>query len=345
MRIQNGPVAFTTAHRQVESLRTETSVRAWIGAAPAAADRALSSSSPPAATYRPSIPRGPANSSTPSEEVTEDPRTLMTRLLIEALTGEKIRLLEPRDLTSSGTPAEISAKQAGAPDQPPTARGWGVDLRSTEVRQEAEETTVAAAGTVTTADGRELAVSVELRMAREYREETQTRVQFGDAARAQDPLVVNFGGGGASLELLRFVFDLDADGKGEQVPLLAPGSGLLALDRNGNGTIDDGTELFGPRSGNGYADLAALDGDRNGWIDEGDAVFGELRVWIHDPAGREGLLALGELGIGALSLAHAESPFALKGTGNDLQGQVRATGIYLREDGSAGTTQQVDLVV
>ncbi|MBI5015563.1 MAG: VCBS repeat-containing protein [Deltaproteobacteria bacterium] len=344
MRIQNGPVAFTTAHRQVESLRTKTSVRAWIGAAPAAAVRTSPSSFPPAPTYRPPPARDSGSSPAPPQEVNEDTRTLLTRLLIEALTGKKIRLLDPHDLTSE-KPAEASASQERAPDGPPAARGWGVDLRTTEVRQEAEETTVAAAGAVTTADGRELAVSVELRMAREYRAETQTQVQLGDAARAQDPLVVNFGAGGASLEPLRFTFDLDADGESEQVPLLAPGSGLLALDRNGNGTIDDGIELFGPRSGDGYADLAALDGDRNGWIDEGDAVFGELRVWIHEPDGRESLLSLGELSIGALSLAHAESPFALKSTGNDLQGQVRATGIYLREDGSAGTTQQVDLVV
>lgn len=271
---------------------------------------------------------------------------MLARLMIEALTGRKIRLLSSPDPQSSREPPQLPAVGQAAPSstQTPAVQGWGVDIRTTEVQQEAERTVVAAEGIVRTADGREIAVSVELSMARERREETQTRLQLGDAARVQDPLVVNFGDGGVQLEPLRFAFDLNADGRDETVPLLGAGSGFLALDRNANGTIDDGRELFGPHSGDGYAELADLDGDGNGWIDEGDAAYGELRIWVRDASGAHSLLGLADRGVGALSLAHAESPFALKDAAHDLQGQVRATGIYLREDGSAGTTQQVDLV-
>ena len=66
------------------------------------------------------------------------------------------------------------------------------------------------------------------------------------------------------------------------------------LDRNGNGTIDDGTELFGdvtaqpdPPAGekkNGFRALAEYDmtsngGNGNGQIDSGDSVFASLRLW------------------------------------------------------------------
>ena len=49
------------------------------------------------------------------------------------------------------------------------------------------------------------------------------------------------------------------------------------FDRNGNGKADNGSELFGVASGNGFADLRRLDEDRNGWIDESDAAFDRLQ--------------------------------------------------------------------
>ena len=46
-----------------------------------------------------------------------------------------------------------------------------------------------------------------------------------------------------------FKFDLDADGREDEISMLGKGSGFLALDKNGNGKIDDGSELFGTKSG------------------------------------------------------------------------------------------------
>jgi hypothetical protein len=57
------------------------------------------------------------------------------------------------------------------------------------------------------------------------------------------------------------------------------------------------------------------------------------------------LRRLGELGIGALALAHAATPFALRGDGNSDLGLVKSTGLYLREDGGAGSFQEIDLTV
>ena len=87
-----------------------------------------------------------------------------------------------------------------------------------------------------------------------------------------DPLVFNFEGNTADITDQKFMFDLDCDGKEEEISSLGKGSGFLALDKNGDGIVNDGTELFGTKSGDGFADLAEYDEDGNGWIDEDDGT-------------------------------------------------------------------------
>lgn len=148
----------------------------------------------------------------------------------------------------------------------------------------------------------------------------------------------------AQLQDLRFAFDLDGDGHTEQVPLLAGQRAYLALDGNRNQRIDDGRELFGPATGNGYSELAEHDEDGNGWIDANDTVYGELRLWTPEAEGPGHLRTLQEAGVGALALAAADTPFSLRTADNRTLGAVRATSVYLREDGGVGSTQQIDLV-
>lgn len=88
------------------------------------------------------------------------------------------------------------------------------------------------------------------------------------------------------------MFDLDCDGKEEEISSLGKGSGFLALDKNGDGIINDGTELFGTKSGDGFADLAEYDEDGNGWIDEDDGIFSQLRIWTKNEKERMSLFPL-----------------------------------------------------
>jgi hypothetical protein len=82
---------------------------------------------------------------------------------------------------------------------------------------------------------------------------------------------------------------------------VGPGDGLLALDRNGDGVINDGSELFGSATkladgataGNGYVALAAMDSNHDGKISALDGGFGDLRVWVD--ANADGVSQAGEL--------------------------------------------------
>ncbi|MEY2632655.1 MAG: hypothetical protein RIR00_1309 [Pseudomonadota bacterium] len=206
-------------------------------------------------------------------------------------------------------------------------------------RQEWENTEVTARGHVHTADGKDLVFNLELTMTRMSRSEDLAAGISG--ADLRDPLVINFNGPARLLAGQSMSFDLDGNGQLENIPLLAAGHAFLAFDRNGDNRISNGGELFGTRSGNGFADLAAWDSDHNGWIDSGDRDFSRLALWFPDPHGGR-LQSLGEAGVGAISVAAIASPFQLQEQGR-LRGEVSQTGLWLAENGEAHSVQQVDL--
>lgn len=157
-----------------------------------------------------------------------------------------------------------------------------------------------------------------------------------------DPLVLNFDGELPDLDSKTFSFDIDCDGEEDQISMLKKGSGLLALDKNENGKVDDGTELFGPLNGNGFADLKRYDSDGNDWIDENDPIFNKLRIWMKSD-GEDRLVSLGEKGVGAIYLGNSKGQFELKNSDtNQAMGRIRGNGLFLNEDGTSGFMSQID---
>ncbi|MBX9721473.1 MAG: hypothetical protein K2X81_08780, partial [Candidatus Obscuribacterales bacterium] len=139
------------------------------------------------------------------------------------------------------------------------------------------------------------------------------------------------------------VFDIGATGIPVKTAWVAPSDGLLVLDRNGNGSIDDGTELFGNLtplvSGglakNGFAALAQYDENADGKIDSSDSVFGQLRILT----GNGQLYTLTQEGISSLSLSNTNTGVA------DTNGNVQLQlGSYTRTDGSVGSMADYNLV-
>ncbi len=197
-------------------------------------------------------------------------------------------------------------------------------------------------GTVVTADGREIKFGLNVEMSRSFTEYNELSYVESYPQILTDPLVINLDSNPTTVSDQTFFFDLDCDGKKEEIAQLNSGSGYLALDKNNDGIINDGSELFGPNTGNGFKELAAYDSDGNGWIDEADEIYSKLKVWVRDSDGKERLLSLKEADVGAIYLGSSKTEFSLKDDEQKLVGQVRSTGIYLHENGEAGSIQQVD---
>lgn len=141
-------------------------------------------------------------------------------------------------------------------------------------------------------------------------ESTQIEIAQGGEANASDPIVLDLNGDGIDLTSVQdgVDFDLTADGRKERIATVAGGDGFLVLDRNGNGTIDNGSELFGDQNGaaNGFEELRKFDSNRDGVIDSKDDVFDRLQVFVDrnlDGLSQSGeLYTLAALGIESISL-------------------------------------------
>ncbi len=207
---------------------------------------------------------------------------------------------------------------------------------------EQETTSFSTVGTVRTADGREIKFNVDIGMSREFQQTFQTDLQLA-AVSMCDPLVINLDTDVAEFSDQKFYFDLDADGELDEISQLDARSGYLALDKNGDGVINDGSELFGTKSGDGFADLAMYDEDGNGWIDENDPIWSKLKIWCKDENGNDVLYRLADKGVGAICLQKAATDFTLKGATGQTTGAIRSTGVFLYENGNVGTIQHVDV--
>ncbi len=215
---------------------------------------------------------------------------------------------------------------------------------------EQEDTSFSTVGTVRTKDGREINFNVNVNMSRrceEYYREELNVAQFA----LYDPLVINLNTDVTELSDQTFYFDLDADGEEEEISMLK-GSGYLALDKNGDGVINDGSELFGTKNGDGFADLARYDEDGNGWIDENDSIWSKLKIWCKDENGNDVLYKLSDKGVGAICLENVSTDFTMQGerkaqdgtmNANATNAVIRKTGIFLYENGNVGTVQHVDM--
>lgn len=219
---------------------------------------------------------------------------------------------------------------------------WTVRTRYSSTYEEKESTSFSTTGTVKTADGRELSFNLDMSMSRRYMEEHSIEFVSSFNTILTDPLVINLGSNPVSVSDQTFQFDIDGDGKDETIAQMNSESGFLALDKNGDGIINDGSELFGTKSGNGFSDLEEYDSDENGWIDENDEVYSQLKVWVKDENGNDKLLSLKEADVGAIYLGSAKTTFHVTDDDNELKAKVRSSGVYLHEDGSAGSIQQVD---
>ncbi|NLI75228.1 MAG: hypothetical protein GX442_02150 [Candidatus Riflebacteria bacterium] len=177
---------------------------------------------------------------------------------------------------------------------------------------------------------RELSISVE---------KVQSRLEIRAARmRKIDPLVLDLDGNGYELTEAGegASFDIDGDGTTDRTGWVAGGDALLALDRNGNGTIDNGKELFGDQNGaaNGFLELAKYDQNGDQKIDKNDNVYKALKLYRDlngDGTIQKGEVStLSQMGIAAIELRFIRSLGETKGNSLLLEASFR------REDGTTG---------
>ncbi len=250
-----------------------------------------------------------------------------------AILGRPIRV---RQSTRVGALAANlgSADRLAAP-QPFNASIFGV-----AITQETAFIDFRSNGSITTGDGRKIEFAMNLSMAR-----TSTTVSMAQSGIPWliDPVVLSFADGLDSLDQSSFLFDLDGDGMEEEISGLRAGSGFLALDHNADGVINDGLELFGPRTGSGFGELSNYDDDTNGWLDASDPVFDQLLVWMNPGGNNERLVSLREAGVGALSLSALSTDFVMKNGDGTVMGELARAGLFFMENGEVRSMQEIDL--
>ena len=176
-----------------------------------------------------------------------------------------------------------------------------------------------------------------------------TQKAQADQDRRIDPLVFDLDGDGIttiSIDESNTFFDLDNSGFAERTSWIGQGEGLLAYDRNGDGIINGGNELFGDRTlmkdgktlaPSGFAALAEYDDNKDGKIDNNDAIYTLLRIW-QDSDG-DGITSAGELKqlveLGIVSIGLSYSNTGVTDSANNVQ--VR-TGTFTLADGSSRLT-------
>ncbi|BBB67688.1 hypothetical protein UNDYM_3435 [Undibacterium sp. YM2] len=185
-----------------------------------------------------------------------------------------------------------------------------------------------------------------------------TGKHFNDAIkwqRRRDPLTIDLNGNGLDTTGVSLtnpiLFDHDGDGIKTGTGWILPDDGFLALDRNDNGTIDTGAELFGDstplygggKAQDGFAALADQDSNHDGKVDKLDANWDKLRVWRdlnQDGVSQKNeLFTLDQVGISSFSVAKtANSVFLANGN------QIADLGSYTRADGTRGTVGEAGQV-
>lgn len=336
MKIANYALTLQSDHSRAQQSSVTENLRMWVDVPPrrsASAEVQLSLAS------QQKLANAAAKVDDASQAVANDPKSQLLMLLIEKMTGRKVQVFNLSELNASEQAAIADSAQI---NNAPRA-GYGLEYSKVSRYSEYEQTHYQAAGTLKTADGKDIQFHLNITMQRQYSETSATTLRLGDAVRMTDPLVINFNGPAAELSDQRFAFDLDSDGSPEQINALQPGSGFLALDKNGDGHINNGGELFGPTSNDGFNELKNYDDNRDNWLDENDAAFDRLRVWTDSHDGSGQLTPLKSLNIGAIYLEAASTPFDIKNADNELLGAVRTTSVAVKEDGWAVSVQQIDL--
>lgn len=244
-------------------------------------------------------------------------------------------LSAPRSAQSSARPSINEALD----NEKSTSLDYQILRRTLNIDEETSPTTAASAENSTDAVETDQVVTFEAMVSQR---ELELNVSINQQPQVTDPLTLDLAGNGFRTSgLSRSVsFDLDGDGKRDQISVPVGDDALLALDRNGNGRIDDGRELFGDQNGaaNGFAELSKYDDNGDGRIDALDAVFERLSLLSFDGQGSQTTQTLRQAGVSSIHLHARDVDIAL-----GAYDKIAQLGSFEFADGRSG--QAADLLL
>jgi len=348
MKIQNSNIAMFEQHVLVKKQEKKESLRVWIGNERPNFEGKKAAAYPTfkhdAVTISDKAKKGDVSETELDEDSlsgTDRIRLIIAEMIMEQLTGEKVKLkISMLHMNQKA----VETLKNNTPEPAVKREGWGVEYDLHESYSESEKMSFDAEGVINTSDGKKINFSVNLKLSREFTVQHDVNFRAGDGKKV-DPLIINYSGTAAQLTDTKYQFDLNSDGRKDNISFVQPGSGFLVLDKNDDGKINDGKELFGPNTGDGFSELAKYDSDGNQWIDESDPIFKKLKIWTKDAKGTESFFTLADKNVGAIFLGSISVQFEYKNARNDSHGEAKRTGVFVKESGLAGTVQQVDLTV
>jgi len=160
------------------------------------------------------------------------------------------------------------------------------------------------------------------------------------AAALKDPLIVQFGDQSIGEISGQESFDINQDNNMDNLPFFSGDVGYLVYDKNANNKADNGSELFGPTSGNGFNELAQLDENNNGFLDKEDSAYQQLYLWQPD---KNTWLSLADAGIEAISTQAIATPYTFYDKNDEVQAQLRNSSFAISESGRGLGVHQVDV--
>lgn len=244
-----------------------------------------------------------------------------------------------KQLTEAITESKIDISQWQGNLQS-SSRGKLIEIQSVTQVKAHENLSFEALGKVQTEDGRIIDFMLALDFDRST--EIQESAYFSSQVEMIDPLMLNINGGTVELTEQWFEFDLLANGSNKGLLKTAHGSGYLAFDKNNNGVIDNGRELFGPMTNNGFEELRQYDEDGNGWIDANDSIYSQLGMLTFNEEGAV-FISAKDAGLGAIYLGAISSDYQLLSDEGKALGSIKQTGVGLSEQGQTLLIQEVHL--
>ncbi|ADG92260.1 conserved hypothetical protein [Arcobacter nitrofigilis DSM 7299] len=268
----------------------------------------------------------------------EDITRMILELVLQAFLGgnKKVDLKSLNDLKCKDTDSTEEAKKM--------LMKRTVSIETTHEYYRSDSISFSSQATIKTKD-KDINIDLDLSYSREFYEKHSETLKF-EETHFLDPLVIQYDCASSAFDSISdkmcFNFDINSDKDEKELPLLKDGNGFLVLDKDENGTIDNGSELFGPSSNDGFGELSEYDSDGNNWIDENDPIFDKLQIWTKNESGEDKLIALGQTGIGAIYLNDAKAGMAYNKSVNESLAYLKSNSIFLREDGTAGIISSMD---